>query len=320
MNSLRTVFAGTPEFAVPALQALLNSDHPPLAVLCQPDRPAGRGRKVQFGPVKACAMAAGVDVLQPASLKSEPARAPLVALKPDLIVTAAYGLLLPQPVLDLPRFGCWNLHASLLPRWRGASPINQAILAGDVESGMTLMQMDRGLDTGPILLQSTTVIDPQESAGRLHDRLSSMAADLLKAALVQLTEDRLPTPQPQDSSQATHAPLIQRNDARLDWQRPAQDLARQVRAYNPWPVAFAEVNGQMLRVFAASALDIENSDKLVRHRKIGLDPGQLIRGTNQDDAIVVACGQGALALHEIQAPGRKRVSARDWLNGHPDWN
>jgi methionyl-tRNA formyltransferase len=307
VSALRTVFAGTPQFAVPALQALIDSDCPPLAVLCQPDRPAGRGRRVQVGPVKACALAAGVEVLQPASLKREADRAALVELRPDLIVTAAYGLLLPRAVLDLPRHGCWNLHASLLPRWRGASPINQAILAGDRDTGMTLMQMDPGLDTGPILMTESTPIAAEESAGDLHDRLSRMAAELLQRGIDALLAGRLPSPQEQDDALATHAPLIQRDDARLDWQLPAGRLARQVRAYNPWPVAFGAVNGVELRVFRAAPLD-----------GLSGEPGALLRGHGME-ALVVACGEGALALTEVQAAGRKRVTARDWLNGHPDW-
>lgn len=308
MSALRTVFAGTPEFAVPALRALIASDCPPLAVLCQPDRPAGRGRRLRTGPVKACALDAGIDVLQPASLKSDAARAPLVELEPDLIVTAAYGLLLPQAVLDLPGHGCWNLHASLLPRWRGASPINQAILAGDAETGMTLMQMDAGLDTGPILMTAPTAIGAEETAGELHDRLSLLAADLLAEGLDALTSNRLPPAQPQDDRQATHAPLIQREDARLDWGRPADELARQVRAYNPWPVAFGSVNGVELRIFEARPIV-----------DLGGTPGTLLRGQGGGDMLVVACGRGALGLCQIQAAGRKRVTARDWLNGHPDW-
>jgi methionyl-tRNA formyltransferase len=308
VSALRTVFGGTPQFAVPALQALIASGHSPMAVLCQPDRPAGRGRRLRVGPVKACALDAGIDVFQPPSLRDEAARAPLIELQPDLIVTAAYGLLLPPAVLALPRRGCWNLHASLLPRWRGASPINQAILAGDGETGITLMQMDAGLDTGPILMTASTPIGPEESAGELHDRLSLIAADLLRQALEAIVSGQPPTPQAQDNSRATHAPLIQRDDARLDWSRPAEALARQVRAYNPWPVAFGTVRGVELRVFEARVVE-----------DLCGEPGALLQGQGDGEALIVACGQGALALREIQAAGRKRVSARDWLNGHPDW-
>jgi len=308
VSALRTVFAGTPDFAVPAFRALIDSGHRPLAVLCQPDRPAGRGRKLRVGPVKACALDAGIEVLQPPSLKPDEAVESIAELAPDLLITAAYGLLLPGRVLDLPRLGCWNLHASLLPRWRGASPINQAILAGDSETGMTLMQMDPGLDTGPILMQSATAIRPEESAGELHDRLAQMAADLLIEALDRLTRGDLPDARAQNDAQATHAPLIQREDARLDWTRPAVELARQVRAYNPWPVAFGELQGRQVRVFEAVAVDLPSAE-----------PGRLVRGHGRTDAIVVGCGEGVLLIRSLQAPGRKRVPARDWLNAHPGW-
>lgn len=308
MKPLRTIFAGTPAFAVPALEALLASGHRPLAVLTQPDRGAGRGRRVAYGPVKQLAVEAGVDVLQPTSLKTAEVREQLAALNPDLLITAAYGLLLPQAVLDLPVHGCWNLHASLLPRWRGASPINQAILAGDAESGISLMQMEAGLDTGPVLLQASTRIDPDENAGQLHDRLSVMAAAVLIEGLDRLISSQLPAPVPQNPALATHAPMIDKADARLDWRRDAADLARMVRAYNPWPVAFGEIEGLECRIFKATAI-VENSGPA----------GRLVRDPGFRDRVRVACGAGALDIFELQAPGRKRVSARDWLNAHPDW-
>ncbi len=308
MKPLKTVFAGTPEFAVPALSALIESEHKPLAVLTQPDRGAGRGRKLRFGPVKQLAMDAGIEVLQPPSLRPAGSEDALAEIKPDLLITAAYGLLLPPKVLELPAHGCWNLHASLLPRWRGASPINQAILAGDEETGISLMQMDVGLDTGPVLLQAATPIDDVESAGELHDRLAQMAASVLLSALDQLVSGSLPAASPQNEALATHAPLIDKADARLDWTRPADQLARQVRAYNPWPIAFGEIAGQPCRVFRAAP-----------RSELAGRPGELLRGTGQKDRISVACGQGALDIFELQAPNRKRVSARDWLNAHPDW-
>jgi len=308
VKPLRTVFAGTPEFAVPALAALIETPHRPLAVLCQPDRPAGRGRRLQAGPVKRCAQAADIPVLQPLSLKQEAARQALIDLEPDLIITAAYGLLLPQAVLELPRDGCWNLHASLLPRWRGASPINQAILAGDRETGMTLMQMDRGLDTGPILLQAPLVIDAQDTAGQLHDRLSRQAAELLLKGLDLCAAGQLPAARPQDDREATHAPLIRKDDARLDWNLPAEQLDRQIRAYHPWPVAFGEIEGQVCRVHRARVLS-----------GLHLAPGQLLRGSGRADMVVIGCGRGALALEVLQEPGRRALAARDWLNGHPGW-
>ncbi len=308
MKPLATIFAGTPDFAVPALKALIDSDHRPLAVLTQPDRGAGRGRKVRFGPVKQVAVDAGVPVYQPANLKSPDARAALAELKPDLLITAAYGLLLPQAVLDLPIHGCWNLHASLLPRWRGASPINQAILAGDQESGISLMQMDAGLDTGPVLLQAATPIEPAESAGELHDRLARMAAVVMLDGLERLISSTLPAPVRQNPALATHAQLLNKDDARLDWHDDAQTLSRAVRAYNPWPVAFAEIEGLSYRIFRAEAGNTGRGD-----------PGELVRGHGRRDRIIVACGAGCLEITELQAPGRKRVSARDWLNAHPGW-
>ncbi len=306
---MRVVFAGTPDFAVPALQALIG--HPkwrPVAVLTQPDRPAGRGRKLKFGPVKQVAVDAGIDVFQPDSLKSPESRSPLVEIQPDLLVTAAYGLLLPAAVLELPVHGCWNLHASLLPRWRGASPINQAVLAGDEQTGISLMQMDAGLDTGPVIMQRSTGIDPEETAGQLHDRLAPLAAELLVDGLERLEAGRLPEPVPQDNELATHAPLIRKSDARLDWQQSAGQLARMVRAYHPWPVAFAELEGVDFRIHRARAVAGN-----------GGAPGTLVRGRGHRDGIAVACGEGVLEILELQAPGRKRVTARDWLNAHPDW-
>jgi len=308
MPALRIVFAGTPGFAVPALEALITR-HRPVAVLTQPDRRAGRGRKLRPGPVKQAAEAAGIEVLQPASLKPAAHREALAALRPDLLVTAAYGLLLPGRVLDLPRHGCWNLHASLLPRWRGASPIQQAILAGDPETGVTLMQMDRGLDTGPLLLARPTPIAAGETAGQLHDRLAALAAELVVDALERLEAGTLPAPRPQDEHLASHAPLIEKSDARIDWHQPAVQIERQVRAYNPWPIAFGEIAGQHLRIHAARAVALEHAQA----------PGTLIPDAPSASAIRVACRGGALDIEQLQAPGRRRVTAAAWLNAHPDW-
>jgi methionyl-tRNA formyltransferase len=306
VKGLRTVFAGTPAFAVPALEALIASDHRPLAVLTQPDRAAGRGRKVRPGPVKQLALDAGIEVLQPPSLKTPESRSRLAELEPDLLITAAYGLLLPAAVLDMPVHGCWNLHASLLPRWRGASPIQQAILAGDAETGVSLMQMDAGLDTGPVILASGTPIAGSDSSGALHDRLARMSAVLLIEALDRLVSGKLPTPRPQNESLATHAPLIRKADAELDWRSDAERLARMVRAYNPWPIAHGELEGQPLRVFHAEAVAASSSAPPCE--RLRADPGRLI----------VACGRGALELLQVQTPGRRIVSARDWLNARPD--
>ncbi|NBD96319.1 MAG: methionyl-tRNA formyltransferase [Gammaproteobacteria bacterium] len=307
MKGVRTVFAGTPAFAVPALKALIASGHRPLAVMTQPDRAAGRGRRVRPGPVKQLAVDAGIEVLQPQSLKTPEARARLAELKPELLITAAYGLLLPRAVLELPDHGCWNLHASLLPRWRGASPIQQAVLAGDRKTGVSLMQMEIGLDTGPVILAAETPIAESDSAGTLHDRLAGMAAVVLAEALDRLVRGDLPAPRPQNAALATHAPLIQRKDAELDWRQDAERLARMVRAYNPWPVAHTCLDGQTLRVLRARAV-AGPSAPVSPGGRLHDRPGQLI----------VACGRDALELLEVQAPGRRVVSARDWLNAHPE--
>ncbi|MFW5927077.1 MAG: methionyl-tRNA formyltransferase [Wenzhouxiangella sp.] len=300
---MRILFAGTPDFAVPALVAMIESGRfRPRAVLTQPDRPAGRGRRLRPGPVKRTAIDAGIEVLQPSSLKSASSRDMLAAFAPDLIVTAAYGLILPAPVLEMPRHGCWNLHASLLPRWRGASPVNQAILAGDDETGVSLMQMDTGLDTGPVLLKRATAIGPEETAGQLHDRLALIAADLAIDALRRLEGGTLPEPEIQDERRATHAPLIKRSDARLDWNEPAEVLARMVRGYHPWPVAHAELEGREVRIHRARAADDGG----------GRAPGSVIDGSR--DVVRVACGRGVLEILELQEAGRRRVSARDWWN------
>ncbi|QKK03957.1 MAG: methionyl-tRNA formyltransferase [Pseudomonadota bacterium] len=299
---MRVVFAGTPAFAVPALAALL--DHPRcevVAVLTQPDRRAGRGRKLRPGPVKQVAEAAGIAVFQPERLSGRHAPSALLARDIDLLVTAAYGLLLPSRVLDWPALGCWNLHASLLPRWRGASPIQQAILAGDRYGGISLMKMDTGLDTGPVILQSPLAIEDEETAGELHDRLAALAASLLRAAIDRLDAGTLPVGAAQDDRLATHAPLIRREDAWLDWRAPADSLARRVRAFHPWPVAFGEIEETTFRIHRARAADGS------------AQPGVLIGGAGRD-VVAVGCGQGVLEIRELQAPGRRRVSARDWWN------
>ncbi|MEE4638605.1 MAG: methionyl-tRNA formyltransferase [Wenzhouxiangella sp.] len=306
--SLRLLFAGTPAFAVPALRGLIDSGQAPQVVLTQPDRAAGRGRQLRLGPVKQLAVAAGISVLQPERLNQPELPALLRDLHPDLLITAAYGLILPRWLLSLPRYGCWNLHASLLPRWRGASPINQAILHGDAETGISLMQMEAGLDTGPVLAQVATPIGAEEHAGQLHDRLAPMAAELLLGALRELAGGKPPAAEPQRDELATHAPLIVRADAMLDWQQPADALVRQVRAFNPWPVAFTRLEEIELRIFRARV-----------GPSADVPPGRLVHGHGRQDAVVVACGEGSLEILELQAPGRRRVAAADWLNAHPDW-
>lgn len=304
--SLRIIYAGTPEFSVPALQALIDHGHPPIMVLTQPDRPAGRGRALQSSPVKALAEQASIPIEQPTRLKG----VSLAHWEADLLVTAAYGLLIPAAILAEPRSGCWNLHASLLPRWRGASPIQQAILAGDAETGISLMQMDEGLDTGPVLLTEATAIGASETAAQLHDRLAKLSAKLLIAGLEALLSDQLPTAIPQAAVGVSHAPLIKKSDALLDWTAPAEHVARAVRAYNPWPVAhtdaFASLGEPMVRIWAAQA-----------GPSVDAPPGHLVPGHR--DAIVVACGEGSLEIKELQAPSRRRLTASEWFNAHPNW-
>jgi len=299
---MRVVFAGTPDFSVPILQVLVDSGHSLVGVYCQPDRPAGRGRRLKPGPVKAQALQQQLPVFQPASLKDPAAQQQLAALQPDLMVVVAFGLLLPPAVLAIPTLGCVNLHASLLPRWRGAAPIQRAILAGDTASGVSLMQMEKGLDTGPVLAAVRTPLAADETGGSLHDRLSRLAADLLATHLDDLAAARL-EPHPQDEAQASYAHKLDKREAVIDWQRHAPALERQVRAFNPWPVAQAGFRGQPLRIWRALAID---SDTPVA------PPGQAVAAARQ--GIDVACGRGLLRLLEIQLPGGKRLEAQAFLN------
>ena len=297
---MKIVFAGTPDFAARALEALLAAGHEVALVLTQPDRPAGRGMALQASSVKKVALAHGIPVSQPERLKDPATHEPLraaCAAGAELMVVAAYGLILPQAVLDVPPHGCINIHASLLPRWRGAAPIQRAILAGDAESGVCIMQMEAGLDTGPVLLSAALPIAADETAGSLHDRLAELGAGLIVTAL-----EKMPlAPTPQADCGVTYAAKIEKSEAMLDWNQSAQQLARQVRAFNPFPGALATLGQLSVKVWRASAEAGEGS------------PGTILAGDRA--GILVACGEGALRLAELQKAGGKRLSAAQFLAG-----
>jgi len=300
---LRIVFAGTPAFAVPALDALIDAGHEIRAVYTQPDRPAGRGRKLAESEVKRCALAHQLHVEQPASLKTPEALERLRSFAPNAMVVVAYGLLLPQAVLDVPGLGCFNIHASLLPRWRGAAPIQHAILAGDRSSGVTIMRISAELDAGPIVEQREQIIDNAMTAGELHDALAQIGAALMAECLPRIAEGRV-TLREQDQSGVTLAPKISREDARIRWSEAADAIERRVRAYDPTPGAETAWRGEQLKIWRAS----------VRAGVATATPGEVLRA--DANGIEVACGGGALALESLQLPGRKRVSAADFLHAH----
>ncbi|MFT4197947.1 MAG: methionyl-tRNA formyltransferase [Pseudoxanthomonas sp.] len=302
---MRIVFAGTPAFAVPALRAAARHNEV-VAVYTQPDRPAGRGRGLQPSPVKLEAVKRGIPVFQPESLRSSAAQASIRALQPDLMVVVAYGLILPRTVLEIPRHGCWNVHASILPRWRGAAPIQRAIEAGDAETGVCLMQMEAGLDTGPVLLAIRTEIDAEETGGQLHDRLAELGAQVLADGLGLLRANMHPRPWPQPEAGASYARKLDKAEAKLDWDQPAAVLARKVRAFDPWPVAEARVAGERLRIHQAVALD----------QVAEAAPGTLLRAGR--DGIDIATGQGVLRLLRVQREGGKAIGAADWANARRD--
>ncbi len=302
---MRIVFAGTPEFAVASLGAAARQ-HEVVAVYTQPDRPAGRGRGLMPSPVKLDAIARGIPVFQPETLKSAEAQQQLRDLQPDLMIVVAYGLILPRAVLAIPTHGCWNVHASLLPRWRGAAPIQRAIEAGDSETGVCLMQMEAGLDTGPVLLHQATPISDTDTGGLLHDRLAQLGAQVLSDGLGLLRAGIKPVPRPQPEAGVTYAHKLDKAEARLDWSQDAVALARRVRAFNPWPVAEATLAGERVRIHGAVAIDAAH----------GKAPGTVLAAAR--DGIDIACGQGALRLRVVQREGGKAITAADYLNARRD--
>ncbi len=302
---MRIVFAGTPEFAVSSLRAAARH-HEVVAVYTQPDRPAGRGRGLAPSPVKLEAVARGIPVYQPESLKDEAAQRQLRDLQPDLMVVVAYGLILPRAVLAIPTHGCWNVHASLLPRWRGAAPIQRAIQAGDAKTGVCLMQMEAGLDTGPVLLHQELPIAATDTGGQLHDKLAELGAQVLSDGLGLLRAGIKPIARPQPEQGVTYAHKLDKAEARLDWAQDADALARTVRAFNPWPIAEATLAGERVRIHGAVALDLVH----------GQAPGAVLAASR--DGIDIACGQGALRLRTLQREGGKAITAADYLNARRD--
>lgn len=317
MKDPRLIFAGTPDFALASLSALVDSGVVPIAVLTQPDRPAGRGKRVTASPVKRYAAEQGIPVMQPVTLRDDVVVAELVALEPDLMIVAAYGLILPQNVLDIPSRGCLNVHASVLPRWRGAAPIQAAIIAGDETTGVSLMSMTAGLDCGPVFIVERLEIAPDETAGELHDRLASLGADTLVANLDDILEKKI-TAVPQNDSTASYAEKIKKQDAQLDWSRSADELERRIRAYNPVPGAFFFVDhdlvgakelvggahgGDPLRIKCWRARAIADVDAA---------PGTVVASGR--DGIVIACSSGGLSLLELQLPGKRRAQVHEFAD------
>ena len=302
---MNLVFAGTPEFAVPALSALLDAGHAILAVYTQPDRPAGRGRKLGMSAVKEFALEQGLRVHQPVTLKSESEVETLRASKPDALIVIAYGLILPKSILSIPRYGCINVHASLLPRWRGAAPIQRAIEAGDAKTGVTIMQMDAGLDTGALLALAEIPIGADDNSATLHDRLADLGGRLLVDTLAQLVRGAI-APQAQDNARATYAAKLKKDEARLDWNTDAELLARRIRAFNPWPVAHTTLDGQTLRLWQARA---ENGAPAIQ------PPGTVL--TANANGVRVQCATGVLRITRLQLEGGNVLDVSAFLNGRP---
>ena len=301
---MRIIFAGTPEFAAQTLTALLETEHTLCAVYTQPDRPAGRGRKLTASPVKKIALEHNIPVEQPLNFKDQTDQDTLANYQADLMIVVAYGLLLPQTILDTPTRGCINIHASLLPRWRGAAPIQRAILAGDTETGVCIMQMEAGLDTGPVLARTTCPISGDDTTQQLHDRLAELGASTLIKILPNLAEHQNKA-QPQNDVDSTYAAKLQKTEANIDWQQHADNIVRQINAFNPWPIAQTQWQEKTLRIW--SAIDIKISHNTT--------PGAVLNVDKK--GIDIACGQGILRITQVQAPGKRAMAVNDFLNANP---
>jgi methionyl-tRNA formyltransferase len=297
---MRIVFVGAGAIGVSTLQALLKSEHEVVAVVTQTDKPVGRTQSMEPTPVKKAMQGTAIRILQPARIKDQPAIGEIRALKPDVIVVIAYGQILPRDVLEIPEIACLNLHASILPRWRGAAPTQAAIATGDRETGITVMYMNEGLDTGDLLLQRTIDIRSDDTGGSLHDRLAPIAPEALLESLRMLARRTAPRI-PQDNTLATYAPKLKRGDGRIDWSEPVERIEAKIRAFNPWPGAFIKINGRNLKIFSASIVDLSG------------EPGEILRSEKE---LVIAAGKGALSLGNVQLEGKRRMSASEFLRGH----
>jgi methionyl-tRNA formyltransferase len=300
MHGLRIIFAGTPDFAAPALAALIEAGHEIVLVLTQPDRPSGRGMKLKASPVKELALEHDIEVFQPETLKDSAAQSRIEDAKADVIIVAAYGLIIPTNVLNMPRLGCYNIHASLLPRWRGAAPIQRSLLAGDKETGVTIMEVVPALDAGAMISKGVVPITELDTAQTLHDALAKTGADLMVKAMENLSKNGTLASTPQDDSLVTYAEKLQKSEATIDWNKSADAISKQVRAFNPFPVATAMLNGEVCRIWMAT-------------KKSGKGLAGQVVATNE--TIDVACGEGVLSIHELQLPGGKRLKAREFLTG-----
>ena len=303
MKSLKIIFAGTPDFAVPALAALIEIGHDVALVLTQPDRPSGRGMKLKASPVKELALQNQIEVFQPETLKDLDAQSYIEAVKADVMIVAAYGLIIPTNVLQMPRLGCYNIHASLLPRWRGAAPIHRSLLAGDAETGVTIMEVVPALDAGAMILKGVLTIGARDTSQTLHDELAKIGADLMVVAMKQLAEKGSLPATPQDESLVTYAAKLQKSEASIDWSQSADLISRLVRAFNPFPVAHAMLGGEVCRIWMATAVG----------SAVNETPGKVL---DVGATIQVACGEGVLSIEELQSPGGKRLKARDFVTGH----